>query len=56
MAGGTDIRCILEMAGLRKHSGRKLHSQPKDRGFELGNGGIHLGINYSVSNEMKQNE
>ncbi len=23
---------------------------------ELSNGGIHLGINYSVLNEMKQNE
>ncbi len=25
-------------------------------GHQLSNGGIHLGINYSVSNEMKQDE
>ncbi len=36
-----------------------LNKQAYDRPFEwwkLGNGGIRLGINYSVSNEMKRDE
>jgi len=53
-------KCIFRMgtpcscAWVMEHSWWVFHE--KEGGIQVGSGGIHLGINYSVSNETKRDE